>query len=49
MTFEFIEPYIKKEFYKRDSTYQMCPDNSPGAILMEQRLGRSAVHNGKRM
>ncbi|MBB3701377.1 AAA family ATPase [Flammeovirga yaeyamensis] len=49
ITFQMIEPSIKKEFYKRDSTYQVCPDNSPGAILMEQRLGRSAVHNGRRM
>ncbi|NME72264.1 ATP-binding protein [Flammeovirga aprica] len=49
LSFEIIEPYLKKEFYKRDSSYRICPDNAPGAALMEQRLGRSSVHSGMRM
>lgn len=49
ITLEKVEPIIQKELYKRDSRFVKCPDNSPGAILMEQRLGRSSVHNGRRM
>ncbi|MBB6458852.1 ATP-binding protein [Flammeovirga kamogawensis] len=49
ITFEIVEPYLKKEFYKRDSTYRVCPDTAPGAALIEQRLGRTAVHTGRRM
>ncbi|MBB3695940.1 AAA family ATPase [Flammeovirga yaeyamensis] len=49
ITLELIKPIIQREFYKRDSRFMECPDNSPGAILMEQRLGRDAVHNGRRM
>lgn len=49
ISFEIIEPYLKKEFYKRDSSYRVCPDTAPGAALMEQRLGRTAVHSGRRM
>ncbi|ANQ50153.1 ATP-binding protein [Flammeovirga sp. MY04] len=49
ISFEKIEPALKREFFKRDSTYSKCIDQSPGAILMEQRLGRSSVHTGRRM
>lgn len=49
ITLEMIELFIKKEFYKRDTRFMKCTDDSPGAILMEQRLGRTAVHNGRRM
>ncbi|NME67452.1 ATP-binding protein [Flammeovirga aprica] len=46
---EMIESGIKKEFLKRDSRFMVCPDQSPGPLLVEQRLGRAAVHNGRRM
>ncbi|NME71557.1 ATP-binding protein [Flammeovirga aprica] len=49
LTYEMIEPIMKKEYYKRDSRFMACPDNSPAAALMEQRLGRTAVHSGRRM
>lgn len=49
ITKEMLLPHIQKEFYKRDSPIDKCPDNSPGAFLMAQRLGRDAVHNGRRM
>ncbi|ANQ51482.1 ATP-binding protein [Flammeovirga sp. MY04] len=49
ITFEMLEPIMQKEYFKRDSRFMYCTDDSPAAALMEQRLGRSAVHSGRRM
>lgn len=46
---ELVEKHLQKEFFKRDSTFGICRDNAPAALLMEQRLGRLAAHTGKRM
>lgn len=46
---DMIEGIISKELMKKDARFIACPDNSPGPLLIEQRLGRSAVHNGRRM
>ncbi|OHX64616.1 ATP-binding protein [Flammeovirga pacifica] len=46
---ETILEYLRKEYLKRDSMFKACRDDAPPSILMEQRLGRSAVHTGSRM
>ncbi|NME71540.1 ATP-binding protein [Flammeovirga aprica] len=49
ITLEILKPIMQSEYYKRDSKFMECDDDAPGAILMEQRMGRSAVHSGQVM
>ncbi|NME67784.1 ATP-binding protein [Flammeovirga aprica] len=44
-----IEKHLQKEYFKRDSKFGICRDSAPAGLLMEQRLGRTAVHTGSRM
>ncbi|NME69301.1 ATP-binding protein [Flammeovirga aprica JL-4] len=44
-----VEKHLEKEYFKRDSQFVICRDSAPAPALMEQRLGRSSVHSGKRM
>ncbi|NME71533.1 AAA family ATPase [Flammeovirga aprica] len=46
---DIIEKHLEREYYKRDSRFGICRDDAPPALLVEQRLGRTAVHSGKRM
>lgn len=49
INYEMVEKYLEKEFYKKDARFGICRDSASPALLMEQRLGRTAVHTGKRM
>ncbi|KXX67506.1 ATP-binding protein [Flammeovirga sp. SJP92] len=49
ITFDMLKPYIEREFYKKDAPMGVCTDQMPGPTLLAHRLGRLAMHTGKRM